>query len=217
VTRKPATLKSLADLKQLQQQLAEQQRLAKIAAQRAADEARKRQAEVELFARAVGPVSPLTHSQRVLLEKTKAEPVARQRQRDEQAALTESLSDEFDVVTLLHTDEELSFAREGIGPDVLRKLRRGEWSIQSQIDLHGLRTDEARIALAEFLRDAVRQGLRCVRVVHGKGLGSEGKTPVLKAKVKRWLAQKNEVIAFCQASPAHGGAGAVLVLLRPSA
>jgi DNA-nicking Smr family endonuclease len=209
-------LKSLADLKLVQQQLAEQQRLARIAAQRAAEEEHKRQAEATLFARTVGPVTPMQTRNIASVERPRAAPLARQREQDEKAALTESLSDEFDAATLLHTDDELSFAREGIGADVLRKLRRGEWSIQSQIDLHGLRSDEARIALSEFIRDAVKLGQRCVRVVHGKGLGSEGKAPVLKAKVKRWLAQKSEVIAFCQASPAHGGAGALLVLLRPS-
>ena len=88
--------------------------------------------------------------------------------------------------------------------------------IQSQIDLHGLRRDEAREQLASFLREAVKQGLRCVRVVHGKGNGSPGREPVLKAKVKTWLVQKNEVIAFTQARASDGGAGALLVLLRPS-
>jgi DNA-nicking Smr family endonuclease len=98
---------------------------------------------------------------------------------------------------------------------VVRKLREGSWSIQRQIDLHGLRTDEAREALGRFIRDAHQQGLRCVRVVHGKGLGSPGRTPVLKSRVLRWLVQKNEVMAFVQARPAEGGAGALVVLLRP--
>ncbi|MGZ5780588.1 MAG: Smr/MutS family protein, partial [Burkholderiaceae bacterium] len=83
-----------------------------------------------------------------------------------------------------------------------------------QLDLHGLRTDEARVALAEFLRDAGKRGFRCVRVIHGKGLGSVNKEPVLKNKVRNWLVQKNEVIAFCQAKAADGGAGALVVLLK---
>jgi DNA-nicking Smr family endonuclease len=98
---------------------------------------------------------------------------------------------------------------------VIHKLRKGDWSIQREIDLHGLRTDEARVALSEFIRQAQRQGLRCLRVVHGKGLGSPGKTPVLKSKVHSWLVQKNQVLAFVQAKPAEGGAGALLVLLKP--
>lgn len=98
----------------------------------------------------------------------------------------------------------------------MRKLRRGNWVIQSQLDLHGLRTDEAREALGEFLRAAIRRGQRCVRVIHGKGLGSVNKEPVLKNKVRNWLVQKDEVLAFCQATAADGGAGAVIVLLRAS-
>ena len=114
---------------------------------------------------------------------------------------------------LFRSDDELSYRRPGIGTDVTRKLRKGHWSLQGQIDLHGLRSDEAREALAQFIRDAHKRGWRCVRVVHGKGLGSPGKTPVLKAKVQRWLVQKSEVMAFVQAKAAEGGAGALVVLL----
>jgi DNA-nicking Smr family endonuclease len=102
-----------------------------------------------------------------------------------------------------------------VGPDVTQKLRRGKWSIQRQVDLHGLRTDEARETLTAFIRESHKQGIRCVRVVTGKGLGSPGKEPVLKDKVHRWLVQKAEVVAFVQAQPAHGGAGALVVLLQP--
>jgi len=119
-----------------------------------------------------------------------------------------------DISTLLDVDDQLSFRRPGIGTDVTRKLRRGDWSIQGQVDLHGLRSEEARDTLAQFVRDAVRMGWRCVRIVHGKGLGSPGKQPVLKSKVQRWLVQKNEVQAFVQAPPVQGGAGALLVLLK---
>jgi len=96
---------------------------------------------------------------------------------------------------------------------VTAKLRRGEWAIQREIDLHGLRVDEAREALSAFVQGAQRAGLRCVRVVHGKGLGSPGRAPVLKGKVHGWLIQKKEVLAFVQAQPLQGGAGALLVLL----
>ena len=87
--------------------------------------------------------------------------------------------------------------------------------MQRQLDLHGLRVDEAREALAHFVANAHRCGLRCLRVIHGKGLGSAGKEPVLKDKVPRWLVQRDEVLAFCQARPTDGGAGALIVLLRP--
>ncbi|WHZ12507.1 MAG: Smr domain protein [Burkholderiaceae bacterium] len=166
-----------------------------------------------LFARTVGPVRPVHSAPRAAPKVSRPAPIAAHRARDERAALAQALSDEFDVSTLLDTDEHLSFRRPGIGIDVVRKLRRGQWRIQRDIDLHGLRSDAAREALAAFIRDACRQGLRCVRVVHGKGLGSPGKMPVLKSKVHGWLVQKNQVLAFVQAPPAQGGAGALLVLL----
>lgn len=175
---------------------------------------RQAQAEQELFTRAIGKVRVLEHAPRVHLKAPPAAPHAFQQRRDDEAVLKASLSDEFDISTLLDVDDQLSFRRSGIGTDVTRKLRRGEWSIQGQVDLHGLRSDEARDTLAQFVRDAVRMGWRCVRVVHGKGLGSPGKMPVLKSKVQRWLVQKNEVQAFVQAPPVQGGAGALLVLLR---
>jgi DNA-nicking Smr family endonuclease len=101
-----------------------------------------------------------------------------------------------------------------VGPDVVLRLRRGHWSIQGELDLHGLRRDEARDELAGFMKEAQRRGWRCLRVVHGKGLGSPGRQPVLKAKVQRWLGQHDKVLAFTQASAPQGGAGALIVLLR---
>ena len=173
--------------------------------------------ERDLFKRAAGAVTELAVDARNRLQLPLPEPVPRQRLLDEQAALAQTLSDDFDVSTLLEIDEQLSFRRPGIGADVTRKLRRGHWSIQRQLDLHGLRTDDARAALAAFLRDASAHGIRCIRVVHGKGLGSPGKAPVLKNKVHAWLVQKKEVLAFVQARPADGGAGALVVLLQPPA
>jgi DNA-nicking Smr family endonuclease len=208
-------VRALADLKTLQ----------KVIAQRAAAEAAAREAErlhalrmdreKRLFELAVGPVRPLPHHRRVIHPPAPVSTEPRQRQLDEHAVMREALSDEFDVETLLHTDEALSFRRPGLGPDVTRKLREGHWSIQKHIDLHGLRTDEAREVLGRFIREAHQLGLRCVRVVHGKGLGSPGRTPVLKGRVQRWLVQKKEVLAFVQARPAEGGAGALVVLLKP--
>jgi DNA-nicking Smr family endonuclease len=203
------------DLKQVQKQLAEARAkaLAEEAERLAA--ARQREAEANLFARAVGVVQRMPAPDQARILSPAPAPVATQRQKDEEAVLRDALSDGFDVSSLLDTDEALSFRRPGIGVDVTQKLRKGGWSIQREIDLHGLRSDEARVALAEFIRNAHRQGLRCLRVVHGKGLGSPGKTPVLKSKVHSWLIQKNQVMAFVQAKPAEGGAGALLVLLKP--
>ncbi|MBX3655881.1 MAG: Smr/MutS family protein [Ramlibacter sp.] len=209
-------LGSLQDLKQVRTQLAEQRELE--ARRQAAREAaeRRRLAEQDLFKRAAGAVQPVRQALRVPLEPEPPAPVAVQQQLDEQRVMHESLSDEFDASTLLDVDDALSFRRPGIGADVTRKLRKGDWSIQREIDLHGLRRDDARETLAAFIREAHKQGLRCVRVVHGKGLGSPGKVPVLKGKVQSWLVQKNEVLAFVQARPADGGAGALVVLLKPA-
>ncbi len=180
----------------------------------------KAKAEKEFFARAVGIVKPLPPKhrpgERAALRLVQAAPIAVQHQLDEQAVMREALSDEFDAETLLDTDDALSYRRTGIGTDVTRKLRKGGWAIQGQVDLHGLRREDAREALVDFIKDAARMGWRCVRVVHGKGLGSPGKTPVLKGKVHSWLIQKQEVLAFVQARPAHGGAGALVVLLAQS-
>ena len=208
--------RSLQDLQPLRKALAE-------AAAREAERLRERQeaarrarAERMLFQDAVGPVQPLRGTQeRRWHTPEPPEPLPVQRTLDEERVLLESISDEFDVTTLLDVDDQLSFRRPGIGQDVTERLRAGHWSIQRQLDLHGLRTDEAREALGEFVRVAHRTGLRCVRVVHGKGLGSPGKTPVLKGRVQRWLVQKKEVLAFVQARPAEGGAGALVVLLQP--
>jgi DNA-nicking Smr family endonuclease len=161
-------------------------------------------------------VAPLAPPERVHHPPRRHAPHARSRARDDAAVLVESVSDEIDVERLLETDDALSYRRPGIGTDVLRKLRRGEWVIQAEIDLHGLRVDEARAAVGSFLREAVKRGLRCIRVVHGKGLGSKDRTPVLKDKARRWLMQRDEVIAFCQARGTDGGAGALVVLLRPT-
>lgn len=210
--RPPAT-----DLVALRDALRERQ-----AAQAREDAARAQalqqaQAEAQLFRRAAGAVAPLKPSARVPLAPAPPPPIAAQRQLDDARVLRESLSDAFDVTTLLDVDDAMSFRRAGVGLDVTRKLRAGHWSIQREIDLHGLRRDEAREALAGFVREAHRQGLRCVRVIHGKGLGSPGRTPVLKAKAQSWLVQKNEVLAFVQARADEGGAGALVVLLRPAA
>lgn len=210
------TARSFAELKPLRRalqeaaaQAAERERLRREAERRA-------RAERHLFQDAVGAVLPLkARPERHWPRPVPPEPQPVQRALDEARVLHESLSDEFDVSTLLDVDDQLSFRRPGMGLDVTRRLRAGHWSIQRQLDLHGLRVHEAREALAEFIRLAHRTDLRCVRIIHGKGLGSPGKTPVLKGRVQGWLVQKKEVLAFVQARPADGGAGALVVLLTP--
>ncbi|MDP2371843.1 Smr/MutS family protein [Rhodoferax sp.] len=215
MSRKPLVIKSLADLKQVKKVIEDQSRHQAEQVQALAKAQRKQTSERDLFVRAAGVVQRLPDKGHAVLNKKRAPPDVMQRELDEQAALQESLSDEFDVATLLDVDEQMSFLRPGLGTDIPRKLRRGDWAIQRQLDLHGLRVEDAREALGRFIREAKQQGLRCVRIVHGKGLGSPGKAPVLKRRVYNWLLQKDEVLAFVQAKPADGGAGALLVLLAP--
>ena len=217
---KPLLVRDFKDLKLVKRELEARARLEQALQSARLAAAVKARSEKELFARAVGPVLslPVKHrpGHKASLQRPPPAPIAEQYQRDELAVMQEALSDEFDVETLLDTDESLSFRRPGMGPDVVRKLRRGNWSIQRHLDLHGFRREDARNVLGAFLREASKAGLRCVRVVHGKGLGSPGKTPVLKGRVQSWLIQKQEVLAFVQARPAEGGAGALVVLLAQS-
>ena len=210
---KPVKVKALTDLKVVKKAIAEKARQRTEQASAQVKAVKQAASDKDLFVRAAGTVQPLPDKRKVLHKVEQKMPLTMQYQRDEKAVLREAISDEFDVSTLLETDEHLSFRRPGIGPDVTRKLRRGDWSIQRQLDLHGLRRDDAREVLSLFIREAHKHGIRCVRVIHGKGLGSPGKAPVLKSRVHSWLVQKNEVLAFVQAKPADGGAGALVVLL----
>ena len=113
----------------------------------------------------------------------------------------------------LDSGEELVYLRDGMSRQVLRRLRRGHWVIQDGLDLHGLNRNQAAAAVASFLRQCAARGLRCVRIVHGKGLGSHNREPVLKLKLRKWLPLRQEVLAYCQAPATEGGSGALLVLL----
>ncbi len=204
---------SLQDLQAIRQLLAERQRQAALRETLRLEALRRIDAENNLFVRAAGKVQPLRQAARAPHWTEQPPPIPVQQQLDNERVLQESLSDEFDASTLLDVDDAMSYRRPGIGTEVTRRLRKGEWSIQRELDLHGLRRDDAREALSAFIRDAHRRGLRCLRVVHGKGLGSPGRVPVLKSKVQAWLIQKNEVMAFVQARADEGGAGALVVLL----
>lgn len=211
------TWTALTELKDLKKTLSLAAQQALVQAQDARKLAAASEREKNLFMLSIGKVTLMPQQSTAHLRAPpRPLPLARQRALDEASVLTEALSDDFDVESLLDTDAALSFRRPGVGPEVTRKLRRGVWAIQAQLDLHGLRSDDARQQLATFLREASRQGMRCVRVIHGKGNGSPGRQPVLKGKVQSWLVQKNEVMAFTQARACDGGHGALLVLLRSS-
>jgi len=167
-----------------------------------------------LFRRAVADVVPLPPGNRADISRPRPRPLARQRLRDEQQVLIDALADPWDWDAATATGEELLFARPGVPAAAMRKLRRGGWVIRGELDLHGHTGDEARIALATFLNRCIKEERRCVRIIHGKGLGSKNRLPVLKHKLRHWLMQREDVLAFCQARAIDGGAGAVIVLLK---
>jgi len=166
-----------------------------------------------LFREAVRDARPLKVKPQHVV-KTHPKPIAKHFMRDEKQALRDSLSDDYIPAHELESGEELLYLREGQSPNILGKLRRGFWVVQTQIDLHGLVTDEARMYVADFLNSCKKRNIRCVRIVHGKGLGSRNREPVLKHKLRSWLMQRDEVIAYAQAKPEDGGSGAVIVLLK---
>ena len=148
-------------------------------------------------------------------ERPKPAPKAHFSRRERQEVLHESLHSPFDPADL-ETGDELVFLRPGVREDLLRRLRRGQFAIESEIDLHGLTRHSAHEALRQFIAESVARGLGCVRVIHGKGRGSGPRGPVLKYIVNRWLRRMNDVAAFATARPVDGGTGAVYVLLgRP--
>jgi DNA-nicking Smr family endonuclease len=170
------------------------------------------------FASAVRDVSPMAPPNRAARTLAPVAPVARYHLADEEDALLASKYGDDPAPHSWDVGQELegeqTYLRPGLGPDVLTKLRRGHWSVQADVDLHGQITGEAHDTLADFLAEACQQQLRCVRVIHGKGLRSPGGEPVLKGKVRRWLAQWDDVLAYVEAPSHDGGSGAVLVLLR---
>jgi DNA-nicking Smr family endonuclease len=153
---------------------------------------------------------------RITPSRGKQAPVARQHLADERAALAASLAGAISAELAMESGEEPVFLRDGMARHTLRKLRGGHWVVQDEVDLHGLNVTQARELLALFLNDCVKRGTRCVRIVHGKGLRSKNREPVLKRKVAVWLMRRNEVLAFCQARAADGGSGAMVVLLKGS-
>ncbi len=159
------------------------------------------------FKKAFADVKPLKRHKRVALKAPAPPPVPKQRRRDEAAALAESLSGPLSAEDALDIGDE-PYLRNGVSRQILRQLRRGHWAIQDGIDLHGLTRDQAAAAVVEFLDECLARGLRCVRIVHGKGLG------ILKARLGKWLPLREEVLAYCQAPANEGGSGALLVLLK---
>jgi DNA-nicking Smr family endonuclease len=162
-----------------------------------------------LFREAVKDVKPLKDGGRRPPERRVPSPRPRQSEADEQAALAEMRDG-----PLPDVGEELEYRGEGLQDGAFRRLRRGAYRMDAELDLHGMRADEARLAIVRFLAECQDRGARCVRIVHGKGLRSKGEGPVLKQRLDGWLRRRKDVLAFVSARREHGGTGAVYVLLR---
>ncbi|MDK2124607.1 Smr/MutS family protein [Parachitinimonas caeni] len=169
--------------------------------------------DAELFQREVADVTPLPAPSKVAHDLPQPPPRALQHEQDEHEVMHDAMTDYWPWDEL-ETGEELLYLRPGQRLDTLKKLRRGHWVVQAQLDLHGMNSDQARLAVGVFVHECRRQNRCCVRIIHGKGRGSFNKEPVLKNKLRNWLTQRDEVLAFCQARPVDGGAGAVIALLK---
>lgn len=165
-----------------------------------------------LFREAMQDVQRLKDSERVERRK-RTKPTARKSQEDDREVVKELLRGDWDPAEL-ETGEELLYARSGIRQQTLRKLRRGKFSVRDELDLHQMNEEAARRSLDEFLRFHARRGTDCVKIIHGKGLRSKQRGPVLKRLVNGLLRRRSEVLAFASAKPADGGTGAVYVLLK---
>jgi len=166
------------------------------------------------FREAMADVQPIAPPRRVPQRRARPAPIPHHSRRDERAVLAEAISGPVSVDDALDSGEELAFLREGLSRQLLRQLRRGHWVVQDSLDLHGMNRAEAAHRVAEFLRAGAAHGVRCARIVHGKGLGSKNREPVLKHMLRKLLPRRDEVLAFCQAPAADGGSGALLVLLK---
>lgn len=189
------------------------------AAKRRSAAAKNPAADVDI-AQEFSDVTPLASRNATARTRVRPAPIAQRRIDDERDALemsrygAEPSPQSWDIGQELEGAQ--TYLRQGLGTDVLTKLRRGHWAVQCELDLHRLTADEAHDALAEFLADARHRGVRCVRVIHGKGLSSPNREPVLKSRVRRWLSHWDEVLAYCEAPQHAGGSGAVVALLRGS-
>ena len=165
-----------------------------------------------LFHTAMRDVAPLPVSDKLPQSRARILPVPHKPGYVNETPLADNFSDH--IAIELETGDSWSFMRPGLSAQTLRRLRRGYWKIDDTLDLHGFTRDEARQELTFFLENCLRNQCRCIRIIHGKGLGSKDREPVLKTRVGNWLIQRADVLAFCQARPIDGGGGALLVLLR---
>jgi DNA-nicking Smr family endonuclease len=169
--------------------------------------------EAGFFRRAMRDVRPLKREVRVAGKRRGAPPRARFAHAERAAVLAESLLPPGDL-TEVQAGDELSYRREGVPDGVMRRLRRGAYKVEAELDLHGYTAAEAGVVISAFLRDQRAHSIRCVRIIHGKGLRSGQRGPVLKNVVNNLLRRSDAVLAFTSARPASGGTGATVVLVR---
>ena len=167
------------------------------------------------FAQLLRDVKPLRkeHSNKTELNHPKPKPIPRETQKDNKRVLKESLAISLEYEDLQPGDS-LSFCRPGIQKKIFQKLKKGQFKIDAELDLHGMTVAQAQEALAQFIHNSRITHNRCVRIIHGKGYGSSNKGPRLKPMVSQWLQKRNEILAFCSARPVDGGTGAIYVLLK---
>jgi DNA-nicking Smr family endonuclease len=173
-----------------------------------------RSEDSQLFRDTIGKVKPVS-TDRVAPQQRKPSPRPRFRDLDEAEVLQDMLSDQFEAADM-ETGEELLYQRAGLQQRTMKKLRRGLFVVDAELDLHGMTAKEARQAVAGFLYECRRRRVQCARIIHGKGRGSRHRGPVLKGKIGHWLQQRDEVLAYCSARNCDGGTGAVYVLLKRS-
>ena len=165
----------------------------------------------DLFRHTIGKVRPVDNDKVLLNKDNKPKPYPKPQAVDSDDPFIVSAAIEFEKVGL---EDSLSFTAPGLQNNVLKKLRRGFFGLDAEIDLHGLTSNTAKQQLLHFLHDCVDAGCRCVHIVHGKGYRSADNHPVLKNNLNLWLRLHPDVQAFCSAPPKNGGTGAVFVLLR---
>jgi DNA-nicking Smr family endonuclease len=158
-------------------------------------------------------IQPLEQDKRAPTYNPKPPARTRFKHADERAVLEESLDVDIDNIKT-SSGESMQFKRASVGRRTMRKLSRGIFSVQSEIDLHGMTAPEAKSVLRDFVKNASLRGLTCIRVIHGKGIGSGESGPILKNKVNNWLRRWDEILAFVSTKQVHGGTGAVYVLLK---
>jgi len=171
--------------------------------------------DAALFRAAVGEVQALPGQNRIEPQKPPRRPLLRASAQPPE--IPDTLSDVCPTKSSSGFAAENApdeFLRNGLPRMTLRKMRRGHWPVQDSLDLHGNTSDAARKLLQEFLHEAAQHGLRCVLVIHGKGMNSRGGEAVLRKLTRHWLAQRPDVLAYCDAPPGGGGSGAALVLLK---